>query len=234
MAKLREVISIITTILSNGPVSDDFQFSDQMIYFILKDLRAKTLYQKINSGKWINPQNYQIIPCLKLNLDTLVDCECYTADCKGLQSICEIPRIIASDKGLYVEGIWTISSPTPERLDNITLDQLRLSKYSKTMKNVKGWFIHKSKLYITGYDRLKAVKISALFEDPIEVLNMSQSCACNEDDSPICIDPYDADFPIDAAFMKDLRTMTYEELVKIAMMMPKDNENDANIPQQKS
>jgi len=38
---------------------------------------------------------------------------------------------------------------------------------------------------------------------------------------------------IDADMSRDLRTMTYEELVKIGMMMPRDNENDANIPNQR-
>ncbi len=233
MSKLKEHISTITQILSNGPVSQSFQFPDQMIYFILKDLRAKMLKQKIDAGKFVNTQNYQTIPCFKLVLDTLEDCECYTADCKGLQSVCNLPRIISSNKGLWVEGVYAINSNRPTRLDNITLDELRLSQYSKTMKEVKGWFIHKDKMYVTGYDRLAAVTVVALFEDPLEILTMSPSCGCNPDGSPICVDPYEADFPLDADMSRDLRTMTYEELVKIGMMMPRDNENDANIPNQR-
>lgn len=227
MAKLKEHISVITQVLSNGPVSDDFQFPDQMIYFILKDLRAKMLKQKIDAGKYVNPQNYQTIPCYKLNYDDLVDCECYTADCKGLQSVCNLPRIISSNKGLWVDGVYTINSNKPSRLDNVTLDEVRLSEYSKTMQNVKGWFIHKDKMYVTGYDRLAAVRVTALFEDPLAIMNMSPSCGCNPDGSALCVDPYEAEFPLDADMTRDLRTMTYEELLKIGMIVPRDVTNDA-------
>lgn len=227
MALLKEHISVITQVLANGNPSDDFQWSDQMIYFILKDLRAKLLKQKIDAGKFVNTQNYQTIPCFKLVLDSLEDCECYTADCKGLQSVCNLPRIISSNKGLWIEGVYTVNNSRPQRLDNITLDELRLSQFSKTMSNVKGWFIHKDKMYVTGFDRLAAVKVVGLFEDPLSILNMSPSCGCNTDGSPICIDPYEAEFPLDADMSRDLRTMTYEELMKVGMMLPRDNENDA-------
>lgn len=228
MAKLKEHISHITTVLSNGVPSDDFQFSDPQIYFILKVVRQKLLKQKIDKGKYIAPYNFQTIPCVKLTLSPIEDCECFTANCYSLQSNCILPKIIPSDKGLFVEGVYTVNSNMPNRLDLITLDTLRLSKYSKTMKEPKSWFISdNNRLFITGYDRLAAVKMRALFEDPLEVMMLDTSCACNDDGTPLCIDPYEMEFPLDGDLSKELWMMNYEELMKIAMVLPPDIKNNA-------
>ncbi len=228
MPLLKEHISHITTVLSNGVASDDFQFSDSQIYFILKVIRQKLLKQKIDKGKYIAPYNFQTIPCVKLSLQEIVDCECFTTDCSALQSNCILPKIIPSDKGLFVEGVYTVNTNMPNRLDMITLDTLRLSKYSKTMKEPKSWFISdNNKLFVTGYNRLGAVKLRALFEDPLEVMMLDTSCACNDDGSALCIDPYEMDFPLDGDLSKELWMMNYEELMKIAMMAPPDIKNNA-------
>ena len=227
MAKIREHISMISTILSNGVPSDDFQFSDQQIYFIIKAVRAALLKQKIDKGKYISPYNYQTIPCFQLELATIEDCECYTANCKGLQSICNMPGIITSDKGLIVEGVYTINSNKPTRLSPLRFDEYRLSQYSKTMQDVKGWFIPDNKLHVVGFDRLKAVKIRALFDDPFEVLNLAISCACNDDGSALCLDPYDAEFPLDEDLSRTMWSMTYEDILKVAMRVNPDILNNA-------
>jgi hypothetical protein len=228
MATLKEHISHVTSILSNsGEVSDDFQFSDQQIYFILKTNRAFLLNQKVKEGKYVSPFNYQTIPCFKLKLDKIQDCECFTSDCYALQSICNIPTIISSTKGLIVDGVYAINTLKPVKLAPLSFDEFRLSQYSKTMKDVKGWFIIEDKLYVVGYDRLAAVKIRALFDDPVEVLTMTPSCACNDDGSALCIDPYDVEFPLDSDLSKNLWSLTYDEITKIAFRMMPDLKNDA-------
>jgi hypothetical protein len=228
MAKLKFHLSHISSVLSNGVPSDDFQWSDPQIYFILQNIRLKLLKQRIDAGKYISPFNYQTIPCLKLERQKIEDCECFTSDCYASQSICNIPKILASSKGLMVDGVWTINQLKPNRLDHIELDTLRLSQYSKFMQEPKAWFIHNNNtFYVTGYDRLAAVKMTALFEDPLSVLTMSDTCGCNEDGSPICIDPYEAEFPLDGDLSRDMWMMTYEELMKVAMMIPPDLKNDA-------
>lgn len=228
MPLLKEHIATITTIMNNGgEVSDDFQFSDQQIYFILKSIRSFLLKQRIDSGKYISPFNYQTIPCFKLILAEIKDCECYTADCKGLQSTCTIPTIIASNKGLIVDGIYSINTAKPTRLAPLTFDEYRLSQYSKTMRDVKGYFIVGDKLHVVGYDRLAAVKIRALFDDPVEVLTMTPSCACNDDGSALCLDPYEVEFPLDSDLSKTLWSMTYDEILRVASKMTPDLKNDA-------
>ena len=227
MAKLKEHLSTVTTIMNNGIPTDDYQFSDQQIYFILKAIRSFLLKQRIDSGKYISPFNYQTIPCFKLVLAKIEDCECYTADCQSLQSTCTIPTIIASNKGLIVDGIYTINTNKPTRLAPLTFDEYRLSQYSKTMKDVKGYFIVADKLHVVGYDRLAAVKVRALFDDPVEVLTMTPSCACNDDGSALCLDPYEVEFPLDSDLSKALWSMTYDEILRVSSKMMPDLKNDA-------
>lgn len=229
MAKLNELISNLNEILNNGRPSDDYQFSDAQIYFILRYLRSKLIRQRINDGKFISPYNYQTIPCLGLEYTKIVDCECYTANCYSLQSKCELPKIFASPKGLMINGVYTINTNNPIRLDHLRFDEMRLLKYSKTMKDAKGWFFtpDATKVHIKGFDRMKAVKFSALFNDPLAVMMLDTSCACNEDGSPLCIDPYEAEFPMDEDMIKDLNTLTYEELLKVAYNTIPDLKNNA-------
>ena len=226
MSLLKEHLSTITSILNNGIATDDYQFSDQQIYFILKSVRAALLKQRIDGGKYISPFNYQTIPCFKLQLAKIEDCECYTSDCYSLQSTCTIPTIIASNKGLIVDGVYTINTKKPTRLAPLTFDEYRLSQYSKTMKDVKGYFIVADKLHVVGYDRLAAVKVRALFDDPVEVLTQTPSCACNDDGSALCLDPYEVEFPLDSDLSKALWSMTYDEILRVSSKMMPDLKND--------
>ncbi len=218
MAKLSELISNLTEIMNNGKASDDYQFNDAQVYFVLRYLRSKLLRQRINDGKFISPYNYQTIPCLQLEYVKIVDCECYTANCYSLQSKCVLPKIFASNKGFMINGAYTINTSNPTRLDYLKFDEVRLLKYSRTMKDAKGVFFtpDATKLHIKGYDRLKAIKFSALFSDPLAVMMLDPSCACNEDGSALCLDPYEAEFPMDEDLIKDINSLTYEELIKVA------------------
>jgi len=230
MAKLKELIFNLTEILNNGKPTDDYQFNDSQIYFILRYLRNKLIRQRINDGKFISPYNYQTIPCLKLEYTKIVDCECYTANCYSLQSICNIPKIMSSNKGFMINGTYTINTNSPTRLDYLRFDEVRLLKYSKTMKDAKGIFFtpEANKLHVKGYDRLKAIKFSALFNDPLAVMTLDTSCACNDDGSALCLDPYDAEFPMDEDLIKDINTLTYEELIKVAYNAIPDLKNNAS------
>ena len=227
MAKLNELISNLTEILNNGKPSDDYQFNDAQIYFVLRYLRAKLIRQRIVDGKYLSPYNYQTIPCFALEYSKIEDCECYTANCYSLQSKCNLPNIFASNKGLMIDGVYTVNKLNPDRLDYLTFDSFRLLKYSKTMKDAKGWFLIDGKMHIKGYDRLKAVKVKALFNDPLAIMTMNPSCGCNEDGSQICIDPYNAEFPMDEDMIKDINTLTYEELIKVAYNAIPDLKNNA-------
>jgi hypothetical protein len=230
MALLKEHISQVTSILNNsGEVSDDYQYSDQQIYFILKSVRSYLLRQRITEGKYISPYNYQTIPCFKLALQTIQDCECFDSTCKALQSNCSLPTLITTQKGLGIQGVYTVNSPKPTRLDNLTYDSFRLSQYSKTMQDVKGWFMTDNArlLTVTGYTRLAAVKVTGLFDDPLAVAMMSTDCGCNEDGSPICVDPYEFEFPLDSDLSKSLWSLTYDDILKVALKMNVDLKNDA-------
>jgi hypothetical protein len=56
---------------------------------------------------------------------------------------------------------------------------------------------------------------------------MTPSCACNGDGSALCIDPYDVEFPLDSDLSKNLWSLTYDEITKIAFRMMPDLKNDA-------
>ena len=221
MALLSEHISHITNILNQGAKPDSYRFTDKQIYFILKYLRSELLKQKLDRGYFINPYNYQTIPCVSLEYKDISDCECFTTNCKSLQTSCEIPRAMNSRRGLDL-SVYTIEG---NRLDRLTLDTIKLAKYSKSFAcNLRGYYIENRIIHVVGYDRLKVLKIKGLFEDPLELASFK--CSCDEEGNS-CYDPYTMDFPLDLDLTRALNALTYEELLKISMQVPKDDTNDS-------
>ena len=223
MALLQEHIYHIKNVLSNGPVSDDFKISDEQVYFILKYARAKLIKDKFDKYHYINIANYQTIDCLKLELVPEINCPCFTNDCKVLRSKCELPRVITGRNGLLIQGIYDLSGNV---ISETSKSKLQYYKYSKTKQNRVSYYILNNHLYIQNADRLKAVSITALFEDPLALSSGLGECnSCGDNGS--CYDPYTMDFPLDLDLTTYLNKMTYEELYGIMMKIPQDNNNNA-------
>lgn len=223
MALLQEHIYHIKNVLSNGPVSDDFKLSDEQVYFILKFIRAKLLKDKFDKYHYINISNYQTIDCLQLELVKDINCPCFTNECYVLRSKCELPRIITGRNGLLIQGIYDLSGNV---ISETSKTKLQYVKYSKTKKDKVSYFILNNKLHIQNKDRLKAVSITALFEDPLSLSNLGGCNSCGENNTS-CYDPSTMDFPLDADLTTYLNKMAYEELYNIMMKLPQDNINDS-------
>lgn len=216
---IKEIISNIRGILSRGPVSDDTKISERQVYFILKYLRAKLIKQKADKYNYISDFNYQYIDCLPLELAPDGECECYDSGCKVLKSTWKVPRIIVNRNQLMTKGIFTQAGV---EIFPATEQDLKRFKYSKTKLGKFTYEIRNDYLYVRGTERLKVVKLTAIFEDPFEA-NIPGACG----DDVSCFDPETTDFPLDMELVEAINKLTYDEIFNVMMRVSGDNENNA-------
>lgn len=91
-----EHIYAIKNILSHGPTSDDFSYSDRLILHFLQVSRGILVEQKIDKYYYISEQTYQDW-CATLELSSFHDC-CNgpDLDCKVLKSTLPLPKFLNS------------------------------------------------------------------------------------------------------------------------------------------
>jgi len=220
MALLSEHIAHIKSVLSRGAESDDSRYSDRQIYFLLRYLRAELFKQKLDKYNYVSPFNYQTIPCIPLELVTEDEgCECYSTDCVVLRTVSEIPRPIVNRKQMFLK-VWTQGGVS---IDPASSDDVKYAKYSKIKKNLLSYEVINNRIYVKGTTTLKALKIRALFADPLAV-NIPGACG---DGESVCFDPYTDEFPLDLEMTRAMNKLSYEELVDIMAKMPEDVDNDS-------
>jgi hypothetical protein len=221
---INELIARLQIIINKGIPSDDNKYSDRFIYSLLKSHRAKRIRQRLEDFKYISPFNYSTIQCLPLELGQFSDCPCFTSDCYILRSTVEIPKIIAYSNNLAIKNVTTIDgaviSETSKTKDNY-------KKYTKTKQNELGYFIYNKRLYITGTTKLKVVTLTAIFEEPEDLNNIS---ACDTGGNIIpgtCYNPQEEDYPLDLDLYDDVENMILDKLFKSMESREEDNENNA-------
>lgn len=216
---VKELVAHITGILSHGPKASDSKISERQVYFILKFLRAKLIKQKADKYNYISDFNYQSLECLPLVLAPDGECECYDNGCKVLKSEWKIPRIIVNRNQLMLKGIFTQAGV---EIFPATEQELKRYKYSKTKLGKFTYEIKNGYLYVRGTERLKVIKLTAIFEDPLDI---NIEGACGQD--TVCFDPDITDFPIDLELVDTINKMTYEEIFNVMMKVPNDMERNA-------
>lgn len=93
---LLEHVYAIKNLLSQGPSSDDFSYSNRVIAHFLQVSRAKLIERKADKYRFISDQSYQSL-CVDLELGNFHNC-CDKADleCKILKSVKPIPKFLNS------------------------------------------------------------------------------------------------------------------------------------------
>lgn len=225
MATLREHIYAVKNLVEKGLASDDSNYSERLIGFLLKSTRSQLIKEKLNKYREVSPFSYQTI-CIPLELQTYHDCSCIPAElgCKILKSTCKIPADLLSKWG----STLTVRLASGVKLDELTITQNNLSQYSQTNKNPKmGFFVEDQHIYVLNSTNLKVVLLSAVWEDP-ETIKDFCKCGPGGDitDEP-CYDVERDEFPIDSELSRAMRLMVLSELTS-TYNLRKDTVNNAS------
>jgi hypothetical protein len=214
-----EHVYAIQNIINRGAKSDDSRISNELVLHYMNVARLLLLKREADKRKAHNPANFQGI-CVPLCESTWVDC-CNIPDgltCPILKSTFKIPRAITGRTNIYIKVAYL----SGKEIGRTTHRSFRYNQFSLTKKDKPGWFILNDYLYVAGVpsNKLKAVWVDALFEDPTAV---SEIATC--DDAP-CFDPDTEDYPIDGHLIEPMYKIVLQYL-GIAFKYPEDNANNA-------
>lgn len=219
MSTYRELTYIVLDELKLS--SDDSQFTEDHIVFLLDKYRTFLLKQRYSDiKKIISESNYQTL-CLDLiEVPALCGEPCeggtYLRSKEKVPFLMQIgtPRVYPID---YYQGEITY----------INRDRMRYVGYNKYLQNIIYCSLGPDNyLYFKSsnpqYLYLEKVRFTGIFQDSVEASNLKCS---NTEDTTLC-DPLDNTFPIEDALIPPLIELVIKELTG-AIYRPNDNNNNA-------
>jgi hypothetical protein len=210
--------------------SDDSYFTDEEIYKSLLDARAMIIERRLKKGKEYPDSMYQTI-CMLLCLDDYNDCNCVPPgyDCKVLKTVEELPESFYNG---YV-SIQRISTLGGEEIAPTTEALARRRKYKKTGQDRLYYILNNKRISVfnSPANKLKAIKIKALFQDPIGAAEAA-GCPDGTDCTDVVIG---TGFNTRMSDNIDMYDIAMKSLI-MTKQLPEDRSNDAEssvLPSQK-
>lgn len=217
---VKEHVYAIKNLLAHGKISDDFSYSDRLIYHFLQVARGRLIEQKADKYRFISEQSFQNL-CIDLELSSFHDC-CgvdYTFDCLILKSTTIVPKFLNSRWGNFIKVMMLDGEVLPE----INITNNKYSSYSITQADIRpGYFFHNNRLYVVNDKHLRKILLNGLFDNPVEVSLINCS---TEQDQSTC-DYMSSSFPIDPDLVDPMYRLCLELLLK-SLQLPQDIESNA-------
>ena len=219
MSKFKELIYLVLDELKG--MSDDFDFTEDHVHYLLTKYRAFLLKQRYSDiKKQIPESNYQTI-CLDLiNVPAISGEPCtggvYLRSKQKVPFLMQIgtPRVYPID---YYQGEITY----------VSRDRMRYVGYNKFLQNVIYCSIGPDNyLYFKSsnpqYLYLEKVKFTGIFQDSMQASDLQ----CPDNNGETVCNPIDRTFPIEDALVPPLIELVVKELAGSAYK-PDDEANNA-------
>lgn len=219
MSTYRELVYLVLDELKG--MSDDFDYTEDHVAFLLDKYRAFLLKQKYSDVKKPMPEgNYQTV-CLDLIQVPAISGEIceggpYLRSTNKLPFLIKIgnPRVYAYD---YYQGEITY----------ISRDRMRYVGYNKYLQNIIYASIGPDNyLYLKSsnpqYLYLEKVEFTGIFQSPSKAAELQ----CDSENSNPNCDKLDNEFPIEEALVPPVIELVVKELSG-AIYRPKDEKNNA-------
>lgn len=203
--------------------SDDSIYSDEFLYSLLKDSRNTLLEREVKKFTK-DSEFHKSSGCMPLEVSTYHDCDClpFEVKCKVLKSKFPIPKVLT---GRNKELLKIMNLEGRQIIPFITSTDLRNLKYTKTKGKGTKYGIFNQHLIIFNTLKLKAVLFEGIFEDPLELKNIS---FCNEEGIETqCYNLNTTDFPIKGSLNFSMYQICLD-MLKIPLQIKSDDTNNAN------
>lgn len=202
--------------------SDDSNYTDEYLFFVLNNARSQIMYQYINDNKDLSAWLYQRF-CIKLCPSTFMECNCVPFDfaCTVYRSEFPLPKPISSNSN----DILKISELFGDHIGKVSESSNRYVKHRMHKSNMYymiGDVRGQKYLFILSNKNIppKYIKAEGIFQDPSEV----EYAACTEEQ---CFNPQGVGFPIENHLVNGLYKMALEFL-GVSLKMPEDISNNSN------
>lgn len=212
----RELVSMVRSY--HKLLSTDSILSDRAI---LGEIRANSLLlvkRESNLRKlWSTDTIFTTIPCMEMIEVPISECCEYIDECTIARTKYKLPRIAEGNYQYIIQGVYSINimSGKGKKIDAITINRyLNLLKLP-IVKNTERFWIVNDYLYVTN-PSVKAIRLSALFEEDVPNEIMYPDCNCGPTKVTIddwCKNPLDKEFPLPGYLEKQVLELTSQKLL---------------------
>jgi len=229
MSTLRKLVSDVRG--SHKLLSTDALITDRVIASEIKNNTIMLVKRETNLRKlWATDTLFTTIPCLEMTEVSISECCGYVDDCTIARSVNKLPRISEGNYQYTIQGVYSINAMggNGKKLKEITVNRyLNLLKLP-IIKNEEYYWIMNGYLYVTN-PLLKAIRLSAFFEEDVPNEIMFSECCCGNDFSidDYCKNPLDKEFHAPGYLETQILKMTSDKLLSTYFRLKTDMTQDA-------
>lgn len=211
MVTIGEIIQRVQSKITGGVQEDSLRLTHRHIYSMLVSGRETLISQKSSKKQKLSEWNYQTLPFVELEEVSEGECRALgLIGCTVLRSKYKLPRPVLNLSSNIISEVSSIDnsvvfSPT-------TKESARFLSGKKYTANMPRYFMLDGYIYITYLSRLKVIKITGVFVDPLEAHNFPKFCE-DCDDCPDCESNQEKLFHVDNQFATVLVNFVFNELL---------------------
>ena len=207
--------------------SNDNDIDDRYLTYLIGIKRSKFLRQELNNFQRTTDITSTQTLCLKLEEVSINQCN-IDFDC---ETIVRTKDPIPKPLELHIKSALTSVRSTNRisvPFSFVTKERALYSMHSSFNNGIFAFLDNDLHIYfISKLDTLKLIEcvtVTGIFEDPLELLNYTNCCGCN-DASP-CFDLDTVDYPLQPHYIDLIRGEIVQDLTS-KFKIPEDNQNDS-------
>lgn len=218
----KDIIQRIQSLYSKGVQSDDKRLSSRHIFNKLQSMRNRLLYEKSNKNQFLSQTNYQVLPCVELELVPIHECPCIP--CKGCQvyrTKYPLPQPVSGISKHLIRSVTTLDGKGI--YNETSWENAKYQAYQKYTSSDPNFYITNGYLYITSKNEAEVIRIELLAEDITKVYSYPSYCPTETS----CESYLDKEFPLDGSMIDTLIEMSVQELLAVFNQGREDSSNNS-------
>ena len=229
MATLRKLVSDVRSM--HKLLSTDSLITDRVIASEVKNNSLLLIKRETNLRKlWATNTLFTTIPCLEMVEVPISECCEYVDDTTVARSRYKLPRISEGNYQYVIQGVYSINAMggMGKKLKEITINRYVNLLKLPIIKNEDYYWIMDGYLYISN-PLLKAIRISAFFEQDVPNEIMFPECGCGTPqptDEEWCKNPLDKPYALPGYLEKQVLELTSQKLLSTYFRINDDKTSD--------
>jgi hypothetical protein len=229
MATLRKVVSDVRSM--HKLLSTDNLITDRAVASEIRNNTLLLVKRETNLRKlWATDTLFTTIPCLEMVEVSISECCEYVDPCTIGRSRFKLPRIAEGNYQYIIQGVYSINalSGIGKKLKEITINRYVNLIKLPIIKNEEYYWIQNGYLYINN-PLLKAIRISALFEEDVPNEIMYPECGCGGYEpsvEDICKNPLDKEYALPGYLQNQVLALTSQKLLSTYFKINDDKTSD--------
>jgi hypothetical protein len=229
MATLRKVVSDVRSM--HKLLSTDNLITDRAVASEIRNNTLLLVKRETNLRKlWATDTLFTTIPCLEMVEVSISECCEYVDPCSIGRSRFKLPRIAEGNYQYIIQGVYSINalSGVGKKLKEITINRYVNLIKLPIIKNEEYYWIQNDYLYINN-PLLKAIRISALFEEDVPNEVMYPECGCGGYEPNLedfCKNPLDKEYALPGYLQNQVLALTSQKLLATYFRINDDKTSD--------